>query len=187
MNQYELTKLAGAVLCALLLIFGTKTLIDLRMAGHGDSHAANGYKLPVAKTAVAGSGGAAPAAPAGFAYAKVVEAMAKANADNGKDIFKKCGSCHTADKGGKALQGPNLWDIVGRAKGSVQGFGYSESLKAKGGEWSYENLALFVNNPKGLISGTKMVFAGLAAPEEVADLLAYLRTLADTPVPLPSK
>ncbi len=187
MTQYELTKMAGAVLAALLVIFGTKTFVELRMAGHGPHGKSAGYTLPAATGAKGGATAAADAGAAAFSFAKVAEALPKANLDNGKDIFKKCTSCHTADKGGKALQGPNLWGIVGRAKGSVAGFGYSEPMKAKGGEWSYEHLAQFINNPKGFVAGTKMVFAGLAAPSDVADLLGYLRTMADTPAPLPGK
>ncbi len=188
MNQYELTKIAGAVIAALLLIMGTKTFIDIQQAELRKHAKSAGYTLPAPKAISAGTGGAAATADAGgFSFAKVAEALPKANAENGKDIFKKCGSCHTVDKGGKTLQGPNMWGIIGRPKGSIAGFGYSESLKGKGGDWTYEHLALFVNNPKGFVAGTKMQFAGLAAPAEVADLLAYIRTLADTPPPLPTK
>lgn len=188
MNQYELTKIAGAVIAALLLIFGTKTFIEIQQAEYRKHNKAVGYTLPAPKaTAAAAPAGGAAADAGAFSFAKVAEALPTANAENGKDIYKKCSSCHTADKGGKTLQGPNLWGIIGRPKGSVAGFGYSEGLKGKGGEWSYEHLAQFVNNPKGFVAGTKMQFAGLAAPAEVADLLAYIRTLADTPVPLPAK
>ena len=184
MTQYELTKMAGAVLAALLLIFGTKTFVEIRLAGHGHGHGKfAGYKLPAADAATGGTAAVAGAAPAeaGYSFAKVAEALPKANVENGKDIFKKCTSCHSIEKGGKALQGPNLWGVVGRPKGAVQGFGYSEPMKAKGGDWSYESLANFVNNPKGYIAGTKMVFSGLSAPSDIADLLAYMRTMADTP------
>jgi cytochrome c len=58
-------------------------------------------------------------------------------------------------------------------------------MKATGGEWSFEELARFIHSPKSYIPGTKMVFAGLPTPSDEADVIAYLATLADTPVPLP--
>jgi cytochrome c len=185
MNQYELTKIAGAVIAALLLIVGTKTLIEIRMAGHAKHTKIAGYKLP--EPTAKGAPAAGAAAADSFSPAKVVAALATAKADNGKDLFKKCSTCHTVDKDGKTLTGPNLYGVVGRAKGSVAGFGYSEGLKGKGGNWTFEELALFVNNPKTYAPGNKMSFAGLPAVADVADLLAYLRTLADTPAPLPGK
>lgn len=186
MTQYELTKLAGTVISALLLIFGTKTFIDIRNASHGHGGPVMGYALPApAESASGGAAAEAPAADAGFSFAKVAEALPSASTENGKDVFKKCTACHTVDKGGRALQGPNLWGVVGRPKASVAGFNYSDPMKNKGGDWSYESLAQFVHNPKSYVSGTKMVFAGLSSTQDVADLLAYLRTQADSPAALP--
>lgn len=188
MTQYELTKIAGAVLAALLLIVGMKTFIEIRMGHHGGHAGFAGYKLPDASSSSAGVAGSAPGPATGtFSVTQVAEALPKANADNGKDIFKKCSTCHTVDKGGKTLTGPNLYGIVGRPKGSVAGFNYSDAIKSKGGAWTYEDLAQFVHNPKGFAAGNKMSFAGLPAAGDVADLLAYLRTLADSPAPLPGK
>ncbi len=187
MTQYDLTKTAGAVLAALLVIVGMKTFIEIRMSSHGHDKAVLGYTLPdPSTTGGAAKASAAPAAAA-FSVAQVAEALPKANADNGKDLFKKCATCHSVDKGGKTLSGPNLFGVVGRPKGSVAGFGYSEAIKGKGGAWTYEDLAQFVHNPKGFAPGNKMSFSGLPAVGDVADLLAYLRTLADSPVPLPGK
>ena len=84
------------------------------------------------------------------------------------------------------MTGPNLWGIVGRPKGSQEGFNYSAALKEKGGEWGYEELANFIHNPRSYIPGNKMAFAGIRDNAEIADLLAYLRTLSDNPPPLPS-
>jgi cytochrome c len=59
-------------------------------------------------------------------------------------------------------------------------------MKTKGGDWTYADLAGFVHSPKGWLPGTKMIFPGVSDPAELADLLAYIRTLADSPAPLPN-
>ena len=59
-------------------------------------------------------------------------------------------------------------------------------MKAKGGSWGFEELNKFIANPKGAVPGTAMGFAGIQKDSERADLIAYLATLADTPVPLPT-
>ncbi|MDP2372298.1 cytochrome c family protein [Reyranella sp.] len=112
--------------------------------------------------------------------------LAGANVDAGKAIFmKQCFTCHTTDKGGANKVGPNLWDIVGRKVASHAGFGYSSALQAKGGDWSYEDINHMILKPTAYVKGTKMAFAGLPKEQERADVIAYLRTLAETPKPLP--
>lgn len=113
--------------------------------------------------------------------------LASANVDHGKQIFQKdCTSCHTDDKGGANKVGPNLWDIVGRKKGSHPGFSYSSGVEAKGGEWTYEDLNHWLFKPSAFIKGTKMAFAGLPKTQDRADIIAYLRTMNDNPPPLPA-
>jgi cytochrome c len=112
--------------------------------------------------------------------------LAGANVEAGKALFmKQCFTCHTTDKGGANKVGPNLWDIVGRKKASHAGFGYSSALSAKGGDWSYEDIDHLIFKPTAYVRGTKMAFAGLAKEQERADVIAYLRTMAETPKPLP--
>ena len=96
-------------------------------------------------------------------------------------------ACHTPAKGGRPLVGPNLWGIVGRkvAKSPAFEARYSEPMKAHGGEWSWEKLAEYLHKPATAVPGNKMVFAGIPDNADLADLLAYLRTLSDSPVPLP--
>lgn len=178
MDQFELTKIAGAVLSALLLIFGTKTLIELNV-GHKPEKP--GFELPVAAAPHAEGGAAAAAAP----EVDPVTLLAKANAENGKAIFKKCHSCHESEKGKGNKVGPNLWGVVDRPKGTFEGFSYSDAMKTKGGNWSFEELGHFLRSPKAFVPGTKMVFVGLPTAADEADVIAYLATLADTPVPLP--
>ena len=162
-------------------MFGSATFIELQM-GHKPEKA--GYTLPVEVTTAQGP--TQPAAPAGLDFEKVKGLLQNASADNGQATFKRCSTCHTPDKGGRNATGPNLWGIVGRPRASHEGFNYSDAMKSKGGEWTYEEIAEFVHNPKGYIPGNKMAFAGLKSEAEIADLLAYLRTLNDSPPPLPA-
>jgi cytochrome c len=189
MDSFELSKVAGAILAALLVIFAPKTLIQTWQQGHHKQEA--GYTLPAASGQAAQPAAAGGAANAGgeaaFDAAKVVAMIATAKPDAGQGTFKKCLACHTADKAAASKAGPNLWNVVGNKKGVRGDFsGYSEAMKTKGGDWTFADLAGFVHNPKGWLPGTKMLFPGVADPQDVADLLAYVRTLADRPAPLPN-
>ena len=66
------------------------------------------------------------------------------------------------------------------------GFNFSAAMKAKGGNWTYDDLNKFIANPKGFIPGTAMGFAGIPKDSERADVIDYLHTLSDNPVPLPT-
>lgn len=103
----------------------------------------------------------------------------------GEKAGKKCMACHSFDKGGPAKIGPNLWDIVGAKQARTQAYKYSDALKSLAGEWSYEELDRFLSAPKEYVGGTKMAFPGLKSAEERAAVIAWLRTLSDSPRPLP--
>ncbi len=128
-----------------------------------------------------------PQRPAELDVQAVVAAIAKADPEAGAATFKICQVCHNADQSGAARIGPNLWGVVGRRKAARQGFPYSASLRARGGVWTYDDLATFLHNPRKAVPGTKMAFAGIASPARLAGLLAHLRTLGDTPAPLPGQ
>jgi cytochrome c len=133
--------------------------------------------------------GAAPAesqsasAPAG--PQPIAPLLAKASAENGQTIAKKCTSCHTFEKGGANKIGPNLWNIVGAKMAHAEGFSYSGGMQGMGKDWDYESLSLFIYSPKNFVKGTKMTFAGLKKDQDRADVIAYLRSLSDSPKPLP--
>ena len=130
--------------------------------------------------------GKAPEKPGKPAAADSALAMlASADTGAGAKVFKKCKACHTAAKGGKNRVGPNLWDIVGKAKAGIAGFRYSGALKGLGGKWTYKDLDGFLADPKGFAKGTKMGFAGLKKPKDRAQVILYLRSLSDQPKPLP--
>ena len=115
----------------------------------------------------------------------VMKLLASASEERGGKVFKKCKSCHSVNKGGKNAVGPNLWDIVGRPTGSVAGFNYSGAFKKLDENWSYANLGAFLLNPKSYAKGTKMSFSGLKKAEDRAAIISYLRSLSDSPKPLP--
>ncbi len=112
-------------------------------------------------------------------------AAALAEATPNDKSVKKCNACHTYEQGGGDKIGPNLWNIVGQPKAAVEGFSYSASLSSAGGNWSYDELFAFLSDPKGVMPGTKMTFAGLKKPAQAAAAIAYMRTLSDAPIALP--
>jgi cytochrome c len=113
--------------------------------------------------------------------------LASASVEKGQAAIKPCQACHTFEKGGPNRVGPNLYDIVGHERGTGRGgFNFSAAMKAKGGKWTYEELDKFLHNPRGYIPGTNMSFAGISRDTQRADVIAYLRTLSDSPQPLPA-
>jgi cytochrome c len=181
MDSFELNKIAGAVLGTLTFVmltsFGGELLFAEKKA------AKPGYDLPV------GAGAAvAASAPAAAAAEPIAVRLASADKAKGEATFRQCSTCHTPEKGGANKVGPNMWGVLGRAKGQVAGFGYSAALKAvaaKGEKWDFETIDKFVESPKGYIAGTSMSYAGISNPKTRADLIAYLNTLSDAPLALP--
>ncbi len=112
--------------------------------------------------------------------------LATADPAAGQKIAAKCKACHNFDKGGANKIGPNLWDIVGAKHAHRDDFKYSEAMTAMHDKvWDYNELDTYLTSPKTYAPGTKMIFPGLKKPEERANLIAWLRTLSDSPKPLP--
>jgi cytochrome c len=105
-------------------------------------------------------------------------AHAEGDAAKGEKVFKKCLACHVATEPVNKV-GPNLHGLIGRKAASVEGYKYSAAMLKKGEEgliWDEATLTAYLPKPTAYVPGTKMSFAGLAKPDEVADVIAYLKT-----------
>jgi cytochrome c len=178
MNSFELNKILGAILGTCLILLALNIGAGAIFAPEKPSKP--GYNIAVKEQSEGEKAGASkePEQP-------IETLLAKASVEKGQNAAKQCQACHTFEKGGPNRVGPNLWNIVNRPRASEPGFNYSAAMKSKGGNWSFEELNKFLANPRGYIQGTAMTFAGLSREEQRADVIDYLHTLADNPVPLP--
>lgn len=107
-------------------------------------------------------------------------ALADGDPVKGEAVFKKCKACHVAEEA-KNRVGPHLVNLIGRKAASVEDYKYSDAMKAKAEEgvvWDEATFDTYITKPKEFVSGTKMVFAGLPKEKDRADLIAYLKSIA---------
>ncbi len=194
MGELGLNKIFGALLAVGLVVLGLKEVSTIVFGGghhgHHEYESLNkwaeenfhGYRVDIAETG--GSG-------------EVVEEiydlgalLIGADLARGERSFKaKCASCHTVEQGGSDGTGPNLYATLGSAKQSHGSFNYSGALSNTEGDWSWENMDAWLENPGAYARGTSMAFAGLKRDDERASVLAYLASYSPDapaqPEPLP--
>jgi cytochrome c len=175
-SSLEMNKIIGAVLVGGMVALISGLLADQLVGTPHEEGAPGGGEAMVASAP-------APAQP----IEPVLPLLAAADPAAGQKIAQKCAQCHTFGKGEPAKVGPNLWGIVNNKHGHMPGFAYSKAIASIDKPWGYEELNHFIDNPRAYAPGTKMTFAGLPKVEDRAAVIAYLRTLADTPAPLPDQ
>ncbi|CAI8382008.1 MAG: cytochrome c family protein [SAR116 cluster bacterium] len=181
MDNLKTNKILAGFLLAGLLAMGGGKIAEILVPDQALDE--NAY--PVEIKQVADSGQATT--PVNQGPEPILALLASADIEAGIKVAKKCTACHEFDADGKNKTGPMLWNIVDASKGMKDGFNYSDALVGMGGAWDYEALNAFLYKPKAYIKGTKMNFAGLKKPSDRANMIAYLRSLADTPVALPTE
>jgi cytochrome c len=147
--------------------------------GHGKEEA-RGYKIEVTEETAGGEAKVEAAAD-------ISALFAAADAKAGGDFFsKKCAVCHNIEKGAANKVGPHLWGVAGRKVASIGDFNYSAGMKSHGDRtWSLDELNHFLWKPRVWVPGTIMAYGGTAKDNERANLIAYLNSQSDSPLPLP--
>ncbi|MDA0338573.1 MAG: cytochrome c family protein [Proteobacteria bacterium] len=178
MNSYELNKIGGAVLLAVLVFVGIGMIAGMV---NPVPHVAVGYVVPGVEVHhdVEVAENAAPVAVPFSLY------LAQGSAETGARVFNKCKQCHTIDAGGRNGTGPNLHNIVGADLGHLDSFNYSSAVREKGGVWDYDALNAWIENPRAYIPKNKMAYAGIRDAQERAHLILFLRENTDNPPALP--
>jgi len=180
MDSMEINKGIAAVLVAGMVFF---------LAGTIGVNLVDEKRLEKPAIAIQGGPAAetASAAPKPEELPPIAPLLAKADVAEGESTAKKlCTSCHTFTEGGKAGIGPNLYNVVGGPHAHMEGFNYSDGMKAKAGPWTFDELNEWLHKPASYVPGTRMAFPGIGNDQLRADVIDYLHTLSSSPVPLPA-
>ena len=179
MDSFELNKIIAAVLMVALLVIGLGKIAD--GVFHVKKPKNPGYQIEVENQLISSTSQITDVAK----KIDIAAVMALGDIETGKKIFKKCAACHSINKGGKNKIGPALYNVVGRAVGSVDDYKYSKTLTSYGKEWTFEELNGFLIKPSSYLKGTKMSYAGLRKEKDRASVIKYLNQNSDSPKLLP--
>ncbi|MFN6977511.1 MAG: c-type cytochrome [Gemmobacter sp.] len=169
LDTMTFTKTMGALCGALLVFMLGGWVAETLYQPHG-THGEQAYVID--------TGADAPAAEAPAEAVDFEVLLASADPGAGERLWRQCSACHALEQGRNGT-GPYLWGVVGRDKGSVEGFRYSAAMTGAEGAWEPENIAAFIENPRGYLAGTSMAYAGMRRAEDRANLIAYIATFGN--------
>jgi len=179
MDSFEINKIVAAILMVALLVIGIGKFSDIIF--HVEKPKMPGYVVEIEQSSTI----SATTENAVEEKIDIVALMSMGDVSAGEKIFKKCAACHSIIKGGKNKIGPALYNVVGRAVGSVDDYKYSKTLASYGKDWTLEELNGYLQKPASYLKGTKMSFAGLRKEKDRASVIKYLNQNSDNPKQLP--
>ena len=152
------------------LITAIALTVTVAACGGGDDSNSDAPSAP-ASTPTETSAAPTPASPS----ASTGVTTTTSEVDKGKRLFAQCKACHQVSAEGRNMTGPNLYGVVGRAAGSVDGFNYSPAMANSGVIWTEEALSSYLENPRGFMPKNRMAFQGLRKPADRAAVIAYIK------------
>ena len=178
-SSLELNKLVAGVLTAGVIAMGAGVVASILYHPRGLEE--NAFKVIDEGAEGAETVDTADAAP----EASLATLLASADPAAGETLGRQCTACHVFEEGGENRVGPGLWNVVGADIAAHDGFAYSDALAGIEGDWTYEALDGFLAAPRDWAPGTAMSYAGIRDAQDRANMIAYLQTLSNDPVPLP--
>ena len=182
MDSFEINKIIAAILLTALIVIGIGKIVDVLF--YVEKPKLSAYK-------VEGIDNVDSTQEVSAKTAKVVEAvdikalLAMGDVAHGEKVFKKCSACHMIAADGKNKIGPNLWGVIGRTAGAIDGYNYSKAMTAYAKEWTFEEMNSYLIKPQAYIKGTKMAFAGLRKEKDRASVILYMNSKSASPKAIP--
>lgn len=176
-SSLELNKLVAGVLTAGVIAMGSGVVASILYHPRGLEE--NAFSVIESEAVAEGSETVAAAEES------LATLLASADPAAGETLGRQCTACHVFEEGGDNRVGPGLWNVVGADIAAHDGFAYSDALQGIEGDWTYEALDGFLAAPRDWAPGTAMSYAGIRDPQDRANMIAYLQTLSNDPVPLP--
>lgn len=183
MGDLFFNKLAGAIIGVGLLVMGLMELSHRLF----ENETPDVLALPVDLSAVVVA--AAPEEEEDTGPVDFGVLLANADISAGERVARRCATCHNFGQGEGNITGPYMWDVMGREVGSIADYGYSSAMidyAAGGVVWGFQNMYDYLENPRDYVPGTAMSFAGLRNQDDRINIIAYMRSLSESPIDLPA-